>query len=231
MDAAGLPGGALPGAAAARALRGDRPVDRVRRQPVPAQGPQGRRLPARPDARGDVHPAGEGRVLLVQGPAAVALPDPDQVPRRGAAPRGHPARPRVRHEGLATPSTSTTPDCRPRTTRTATPTSGPSTGSACEYVIVVAPCRARWAARPSEEFLAPTESGEDTYVRCVNGDYAANVEAVTHPGARARSPYDDAPAAHVEDTPDTPTIDDARRRSPTRSSPRADRRTGRRPTR
>ena len=39
-------------------------------QPVPAQGPQGRRLPARADARGDVHPAGEGPVLVVQGPAA-----------------------------------------------------------------------------------------------------------------------------------------------------------------
>ena len=30
----------------------------------------------------------------------LALPDPDEVPRRGAAPRRHPARPRVRHEGL-----------------------------------------------------------------------------------------------------------------------------------
>ena len=36
---------------------------------------------------------------LVQGPAAVALPDPDQVPRRGAAARRRAARARVRHEG------------------------------------------------------------------------------------------------------------------------------------
>ena len=50
------PGGALPGAAAAGAVRGDRSLDRVRRQHLPAQGPQGRRLPARADARGDVHP-------------------------------------------------------------------------------------------------------------------------------------------------------------------------------
>ena len=64
------PGSALPGAAAARAVRGDRPLDRVRRGPVPAEGPQGRRLPAGPHARGDVHPAGQGPVLLVQGPAA-----------------------------------------------------------------------------------------------------------------------------------------------------------------
>ncbi len=45
--------------------------------------------------------------LLVKGEYAsykdfpvIALPDPDEVPRRGASPVGHPARPRVRHEGL-----------------------------------------------------------------------------------------------------------------------------------
>ena len=54
--------------------------------------------------------------------------------------------------------------------------------------------------------MASTESGEDTYVRCVTGDYAANVEAVTTP-VPASIPFDDAPAAHIEDTPDTPTID------------------------
>ena len=47
--------------------------------------------------------------------------------------------------------------------------------------------------------------GEDTYVRSAGG-YAANVEAVTTPVPPA-VPYDDAPAAHVEDTPDTPTIE------------------------
>ena len=46
---------------------------------------------------------------------------------------------------------------------------------------------ARWAARESEEFLAKAEVGEDTYVRCTNCDYAANVEAVAvrAPAARA----------------------------------------------
>ena len=38
-------------------------------------------------------------------------------------------------------------------------------------------------------------------------DYAANVEAVAGPRAPAASPYDDAPAAHAEQTPDTPTIE------------------------
>ena len=47
--------------------------------------------------------------------------------------------------------------------------------------------------------------GEDTFVRSPGG-YAANVEAVTTPVPDA-IPFDDAPAAHVEDTPDTPTID------------------------
>jgi hypothetical protein len=36
-----LPGGALPGTAAPRALRGHQPLDRVRRQPVPPAGPPG----------------------------------------------------------------------------------------------------------------------------------------------------------------------------------------------
>jgi prolyl-tRNA synthetase len=74
-----------------------------------------------------------------------------------------------------------------------------------EYVIVKATSGAMGGSR-SEEFLARAAVGEDTYVRCTNCDYAANVEAVQ---VRPPSPvaYDDAPAAHAEDTPDTPTID------------------------
>ncbi len=74
-----------------------------------------------------------------------------------------------------------------------------------DYVIVSAQSGAMGGSA-SEEFLAPTESGEDTYVRCTSCDYAANVEAVVTPVPDA-IPYADAPAAHVEDTPDTPTID------------------------
>jgi len=74
-----------------------------------------------------------------------------------------------------------------------------------DYVIVKATSGAMGGSM-SEEFLATAENGEDTYVRCSNCDYAANVEAVQ---VRAPSPvrYDDAPAAHAEQTPDTPTID------------------------
>ncbi|HET8599292.1 MAG TPA: proline--tRNA ligase [Segeticoccus sp.] len=74
-----------------------------------------------------------------------------------------------------------------------------------EYVIVAAMSGAMGGSA-SEEFLATSENGEDTYVRCANCGYAANVEAVRVPVPQARS-YADAPAAHVEDTPDTPTIE------------------------
>ena len=73
-----------------------------------------------------------------------------------------------------------------------------------DYVIVAAMSGAMGGSA-SEEFLATAASGEDTYVRCTNCDYAANVEAVRVP-VPAEIPFDDAPAAHVEDTPDTPTI-------------------------
>jgi len=73
-----------------------------------------------------------------------------------------------------------------------------------EYVIVQATSGAMGGSA-SEEFLAKAEVGEDTYVRCSHCDYAANVEAVE---VRTPEPtsYDDAPAAHAEATPATPTI-------------------------
>ena len=73
------------------------------------------------------------------------------------------------------------------------------------YVIVAAMSGAMGGS-VSEEFLADAEVGEDTYVRCSNCDYAANVEAVQIPAA---APIDASglEPAHVEDTPDTPTID------------------------
>ena len=72
------------------------------------------------------------------------------------------------------------------------------------YVIVSAMSGAMGGSA-SEEFLAPMEVGEDTYVRCTNCDYAANTEAVH---VRAPEPVDFTalPAAKVADTPQTPTI-------------------------
>ena len=60
-----------------------------------------------------------------------------------------------------------------------------------EYVIVSAMSGAMGGSA-SEEFLAPAENGEDTYVRCTSCDYAANVEAVRVP-APAPVSWDDAP--------------------------------------
>ncbi|MDR0481552.1 MAG: proline--tRNA ligase [Cellulomonadaceae bacterium] len=73
-----------------------------------------------------------------------------------------------------------------------------------EYVIVSAMAGAMGGSR-SEEFLVPCAIGEDTFVRSPGG-YAANVEAVTTPVPDALT-WDDAPDAHVEDTPDCPTIE------------------------
>ncbi len=74
-----------------------------------------------------------------------------------------------------------------------------------EYVVVKATSGAMGGSR-SEEFLAKAEVGEDTYVRCTTCDYAANVEAVEVRPPSAQ-PVEGAPAAHAEQTPDTPTIE------------------------
>ena len=73
-----------------------------------------------------------------------------------------------------------------------------------DYVIVHADSGAMGGSA-SEEFLAVGDVGEDTFVRSAGG-YAANVEAVTTV-VPDPLPLDDAPAAHAEQTPDTPTIE------------------------
>ena len=76
-----------------------------------------------------------------------------------------------------------------------------------DYVIVKAMSGAMGGSA-SEEFLATAENGEDTYVRSPGG-YAANVEAVQSvvPEPLGAQEMATLPAAHVEDTPDTPTIE------------------------
>ncbi|MFB7172247.1 proline--tRNA ligase [Streptomyces sp. NPDC056254] len=56
----------------------------------------------------------------------------------------------------------------------------------------------------SEEFLAPAEAGEDTFVDCPSCDYAANTEAVTFALTPVSAEH---PALEEVDTPDTPTIE------------------------
>jgi prolyl-tRNA synthetase len=72
------------------------------------------------------------------------------------------------------------------------------------YVIVSAVSGAMGGSA-SEEFLAESEIGEDTFVRCVQSGYAANVEAVIT-AAPESVPFDGLPEPVVHDTGDTPTI-------------------------
>jgi prolyl-tRNA synthetase len=72
------------------------------------------------------------------------------------------------------------------------------------YVIVSAMSGAMGGSA-SEEFLAPIEVGEDTFIRCTTCDYAANVEAVETPRPPS-IPHEGLPEAVVHDTPGTPTI-------------------------
>jgi prolyl-tRNA synthetase len=72
------------------------------------------------------------------------------------------------------------------------------------YVIVSAVSGAMGGSA-SEEFLAESPSGEDTFVRCLQSGYAANVEAVVT--ARPDTlPTDGLPEPVVHDTGNTPTI-------------------------
>jgi prolyl-tRNA synthetase len=73
-----------------------------------------------------------------------------------------------------------------------------------KYVIVAATSGAMGGSA-SEEFLADSPVGEDTYVVCRESGYAANVEAVVTP-APEPLPVEGQPDAQVHDTPDTPTI-------------------------
>lgn len=72
------------------------------------------------------------------------------------------------------------------------------------YVIVSAVTGAMGGSA-SEEFLAESPVGEDTFVRCLESGYAANVEAVVTARPDAL-PIEGLPEAVVHDTPDTPTI-------------------------
>lgn len=73
-----------------------------------------------------------------------------------------------------------------------------------EIVVVKATAGAMGGSK-SEEFLHPSEAGEDTYVRSAGG-YAANVEAVTTVVPESID-FTNAPAFEVHDTPNTPTIE------------------------
>ena len=72
-----------------------------------------------------------------------------------------------------------------------------------DYVIVKADAGAMGGSK-SEEFLAPAEIGEDTFVRS-SGGFAANVEAVRFEPL-AEVDHSSVPKAEVHSSPNTPTI-------------------------
>ena len=72
------------------------------------------------------------------------------------------------------------------------------------YVIVSAVSGAMGGSA-SEEFLAESPVGEDTFVRCLESGYAANVEAVITARPDPQ-PFDGLPEPVVHDTGETPTI-------------------------
>jgi prolyl-tRNA synthetase len=72
------------------------------------------------------------------------------------------------------------------------------------YVIVSAVSGAMGGSA-SEEFLAESPVGEDTFVRCLESGYAANVEAVITAQPDPQ-PFDGLPEPVVRDTGETPTI-------------------------
>ena len=69
---------------------------------------------------------------------------------------------------------------------------------------IVAAMSGAMGGSASEEFLAASEVGEDTFVGCTSCSYAANTEAVITP-APVFEPAETGPIA-VHDTPSTPTI-------------------------
>ncbi len=59
----------------------------------------------------------------------------------------------------------------------------------------------------SEEFLCPSEVGEDRFVTCPKCGYASNLEAAEVPGSTTGAPMVEVPPAQMVDTPGAGTID------------------------
>ena len=203
MDAIGGQEVAAAGAAAQGVVRRERPLRRVRRPALPAQGPQGRRLPPRPHPRGDLHPGRQGPVTSYKD-LPVILYQIQTKYRDEARPRAGVLRGRE-FQMKDSYSFDTTDE-----------------GLVEAYQLhraayiriferlgldhrIVSAVSGAMGGSASEEFLAPAAAGEDTFVDCPACDYAANTEAVTFKA----TPVDGSAHGPVEelDTPDTPTIE------------------------
>ena len=95
----GRAGGLPAGGHSRRAVARVGALGPVRRAAPALQGPQGRGLRHRPDARRSHRRSGARRRAQLPAAAAQPVPDPVQVSRRAARAGGPHARPRVHHEG------------------------------------------------------------------------------------------------------------------------------------
>ena len=73
-------------------------------------------------------------------------------------------------------------------------------------IVIVSATSGAMGGSASEEFLNPCPVGEDTYIQCLSCGLAANVEAVKVVPP-APIVLDGLASAHIEQTPDTPTIE------------------------
>ena len=133
MDRAGAQEILMPAVCPGRAVAGERALGAVRQGAAALQGPQRPRLLLRPDARGGDHRHRAARGPLVPRAAAEPLPDPDEVPRRGAAALRPHARARVHHEGRLLVPRRRTPTRSASTRSCTTPTRASSSAAASTF--------------------------------------------------------------------------------------------------
>ena len=180
---------------------------RVRAGAAAHQGPPRARLRRRSDPRGSDHRHRAARAQELPPAAGELLPDPDQVPRRGAAALRRDARARVHHEGrLLLPPRRGLARAGYRAMYDAYTRIFTRTG--LKFRAVRADSGAI-GGDVSQEFHVLADSGEDAIVFSDGDDYAANLEAaVAAPPATPR-PAPREPLRRVP-TPGARTIEDGR---------------------
>ena len=142
---------------------------------------------------------------LVQGLPGDPLPDPDEVPGRGAAPGRAAARARVPDEGRLLVRPDRRRAGRVRTSGTATRTCGSSTGSGWT-TRSSRRCPARWAARRRRSSW-PLAGRRGHLRRLHRLRLRGQHRGGDHARAAGRRPRRASPPPQVHDTPDTPTIE------------------------
>ena len=158
MNRAGALELVMPVVQPARAVAGIGPLERVRTGAAAHQGPARARLRRRTDPRGSDHRHRAARAQELPPAAGELLPDPDQVPRRGAAALRCHARARVHHEGRLLLPCSTRPRSQPAIGPCTTPTRASSRAPGSPSARC-APTPARSAGTSARSFTCSPQSG------------------------------------------------------------------------